>query len=523
MPTDLNKRAARLAMTRFGADSRGVREAYRAALEARERGWPVDFVEDLVNAKLISAVQAAELREALDKTRIDARGPAVPQPNETPAAASNDPPPSEIGQYRILRKIGEGGMGAVYLAYDETEQRQVAIKVLASNLAANPLLVQRFEREAHNSAQLHHPNIVRGLNVGKDETTGRHYLVMEFVDGPSAQALLDQLGRLPIGDAVHIGQSIARALEHAHARRIVHRDIKPENILITRTGIAKLADLGLAKQMGQVSHLTATRQGFGTPYYMPYEQAINAKQADHRSDIYALGATLYHLLTGQPPFMGETLMEILEKKEAGSYLPASLAQPEVSDILSRILDKMLAFSPEDRYQTASEVIVELERSGLAADVPSFVDRELALQDPQVRAQAAGAQQTTQLDFKAAPRPGIEATPKRWFVRYRDHRGQLCQAKLTTEEVLQRIRTGSLTNLAEASPSPKGPFRRLDAYPAFYDLLVKLDGVAASSWKPGQEVATRVALWSRPATWWLLIGGLIAAGLLALALIYWLTP
>src|SRR5262249_5674656 len=155
------------------------------------------------------------------------------------------------------------------------------------------------------------------ITVGQDRSSGKHYLVLEYVDGPSAHALLQRFGRLAVGDAVHIALDIARALEHAHSRSIVHRDIKPDNILLTQSGVAKLSDLGLAKRTDEASNLTAARQGFGTPYYMPYEQAMNAKYADGRSDIYALGATLYHLVTGEIPFSGATHLEIVEKKNIG--------------------------------------------------------------------------------------------------------------------------------------------------------------------------------------------------------------
>src|SRR5262249_4195343 len=153
--------------------------------------------------------------------------------------------------------------------------------------------VARFYREARSGATLNHPNIVHGIGVDQDPTTHKHFLVLEFVDGTSAHALLDRFGRLNVGDAVHVTLDVARALEHAHSRNIIHRDIKPDNILITRAGVAKLADFGLAKRTDEASHLTAARQGFGTSYYMPYEQALNAQKADSRSDIYALGATFY--------------------------------------------------------------------------------------------------------------------------------------------------------------------------------------------------------------------------------------
>src|SRR5262245_36162977 len=303
----------------------------------------------------------------MDTTHLD---PARPAPR-SPSDPLHDP--RSLGEFRILRRLGEGGMGSVYLGYHEEQGQQVAIKVLSDNLTGNQVLVDRFYREAKSGALLNHPNIVRTMIVGQDQTTGKHYLVLEFVDGPSAHALLDQHGRLSVGDAVHVALDIARALEHAHSRNVIHRDIKPANILITRSGVSKLADLGLAKRTDEASHLTVARQGFGTTYYMPYEQAINAKKADHRSDIYALGATLYHLITGQVPFPGENHLEVVEKKERGVFEPASRLCPDVPPELDMILAKMLARDPADRYQTASELLVAHDRSGLAPLVPRFAD------------------------------------------------------------------------------------------------------------------------------------------------------
>src|SRR5262245_10913394 len=185
----------------------------------------------------------------MDKTQIDPSRPA----SRPPADAGGDP--RSLGSYRVLRRLGEGGMGAVYLGYHEGDDARVAIKVLGRELAGKQAFVDRFYREAKSGAVLSHPNVVRTLGVGQDGATGAHYLVMEFVDGPSAQNLLEQ-GRLAIGDAVRITLDVARALEHAHSRNVVHRDIKPDNILLTRSGVAKLADLGLAKRLDEPSHLT---------------------------------------------------------------------------------------------------------------------------------------------------------------------------------------------------------------------------------------------------------------------------
>jgi serine/threonine-protein kinase len=300
-------------------------------------------------------------------------------------------------------------MGSVYLGYQEEQKQHVAVKVLSDQMSGNSAYVERFYREAKSGALLNHANIVRCIEAGQDQATGKHYLILEYVDGQSAHALLERSGRLSVGDVVHIGLDIARALEHAHARNVVHRDIKPDNILITRSGIAKLSDLGLAKRMDETKHLTALHQGCGTLYYMPFEQVSNARHADGRSDIYALGATLYHLVTGQVPFPGETHLEIAEKKIVGTFTPANDLNAEVPAILDRIFTKMLARDPGNRYQMASELIVDLERSKLAAALPSFADPERALHDPLVQERLTPVPPTV-LDMEGlAAQPELRAT------------------------------------------------------------------------------------------------------------------
>ena len=203
--------------------------------------------------------------------------------------------PQAVAGYRLLRQIGEGGMSAVFQSYDVAAGRPVAVKLLSDHLAAQPEFVGRFYREARLSRVLEHPHIVRGFTSGFDPFANKHYLVLEYIDGPTALA---RLGRLSVGAVVRIGIDAARAPEFLHDRGYVHRDVKPDNILLDPDGGAKLADLGLAKRLTDDSHLTAVHQGVGTTYYMPYEQAVNANLVDGRSDLFALGATLYHLLAG---------------------------------------------------------------------------------------------------------------------------------------------------------------------------------------------------------------------------------
>jgi serine/threonine-protein kinase len=399
MLTESEKRAAALAVTRFGVDRDRVQAISRTVQEAQAKGQPADLLTALVEHQLLTTDQAGELRLALAATQVDTRA-AIPFANGGVKRSAPSPELRRLGDYYLLRRLGEGGMGSVYLAYREGEERQVAIKVLADALAANPAYVKRFYREARSAAQLNHPNLVRGLGAYQDPASRKHYLVMEYVDGPSALGLLNRLGRLPVADVVHIALEMARALEHAHSRNIIHRDIKPDNILLTQSGVAKLADLGLARRTDEVSNLTGSQSSFGTPLYMPYEQALNARKADGRSDIFALGATLYHLLTGEVPFTGSHAIELAEKKSKGDFISVRTRNPEVPEALERILHKMLAPSPRRRYQMASQLIVDLERTNLAADVPSFVDPEVALQDPVVRARLEAPTLPTQPDLKA---------------------------------------------------------------------------------------------------------------------------
>jgi serine/threonine-protein kinase len=240
----------------------------------------------------------------------------------------------------------------------------VAVKVLGEHLANRPAFIERFYREARLSCTFDHPNLIRGLAHGFDTNEQRHFLILEHVDGPNALALLNQNGSLPIPLVAKIGLEIARALQFLHAREYVHRDVKPENLLVAPDGTAKLGDLGLAKRLDASAELSASDEGVGTPHYMPYEQAVNGVLVDARSDLFALGATLYHLLTGQVPFPGHSHEEIVREKARGAFRPARVVRPDVPVELDRILSYMLARDPRDRVQSAGELLNTLGRAGL---------------------------------------------------------------------------------------------------------------------------------------------------------------
>jgi serine/threonine-protein kinase len=304
--------------------------------------------------------------------------------------------------------------------------------------------------------------------------------------------------------------------------QIIHRDIKPGNILVTPSGLAKLSDLGLAKRRDDPASLTHATQGIGTPYYMPYEQAMNAKMADERSDIYALGATLYHLLTGEVPFPGESSLEIVEKKAVGVFRRASEINTEIPVTLDEILTRMLARDPASRYQTASDVIVDLERSHLAAKIPSFVQIDSALQDPVVVERLTSPVETTQpdLQLQSAAQAKKAREQQIWFLRYRDPRGNLVKAKGSAANVLERIKNGTIPANAEASLSAQGKFKPLGQWPEFQT------GLAAATSREPEEKANPAEAWAERSgrgRWlWLAVAaaGIGAVGLVLTTVFLW---
>ncbi|MBI3823631.1 MAG: serine/threonine protein kinase [Planctomycetes bacterium] len=470
---EINRRHARLAVTWFAVDPVQVERVLRAAQERVGRGEASDFLGALQDARVLTGEQAQRLRTANPPTEDFVIGAGEPDTDKDPVtkldAVDGAEGLTQMSHYRILRKLGQGGMGAVYLAFDAKENRQVALKVLAADQAPKQNVLRRFQLEGQNGALLVHPNIIRSYHHGQDAATNLHYIVLEYVDGRTAHDLLERTGKLRVGDAVHIILDIARALEHAHKNQIIHRDIKPANILVTASGLAKLSDLGLAKRRDDSANLTNASQGIGTPYYMPYEQAMNAKRADERSDIYALGATLYHLLTGEVPFPGESAVEIVEKKGVGVYPPAHTLNPDVPEKLDAILAHMMARDPHDRYQTASEVIVDLDRAQLAAAIPSFVNVDTALEDPVIMQRLTTPVQPTQADMNLHPPAVKDAPDQLWYLKYRDQRGNLCKAKATTAEILDRLKKGTIPLHTEASRSPQGKFKALERYPEFQQI------------------------------------------------------
>ncbi len=262
-----------------------------------------------------------------------------------------------LGNYDLVDKLGEGSMGTVYKACHWTTRQIVAIKVMPSTIARKPMLLKRFEQEFRIANRVDHPNVVRVL-----EYSGRGsepFLVMEFVDGYALGDRLDREKRLGEAEAVRIITQVAEGLHHAHQLGLLHRDVKPDNILVTADGVAKLTDLGLAKEMDAAAELTRTGTGLGTPNFMAPEQFRNAKNADVRCDVYSLGATLYQMVTGELPFGTGDPVRILMGKMSNNLTPPRRLAPELSAQTERVILRAMDPEPERRHASCQELVDEL--------------------------------------------------------------------------------------------------------------------------------------------------------------------
>src|SRR5262245_40608910 len=264
-----------------------------------------------------------------------------------------------LGGYQLVRKIAEGGMGVVYEAIQTNLSRKVALKILNEELAARSEFLQRFKREAKAAAALNHPNVVQVHDFG--ETQGWCYLIMEYVEGQDLSDYTDEVGKLSILAALEIIEQAALALKAACEKSIIHRDIKPSNLMLTRDGRVKISDLGLAKILTEASDLTLSGVGMGSPYFMAPEQANDARDVDHRADIYALGLTLLYLLTGKRPFDGNTPFSIV-LAHANKPLPSGVELgTELPEEVEELVQKMAAKNPAERHADYDSLLQDLRR------------------------------------------------------------------------------------------------------------------------------------------------------------------
>jgi len=331
--------------------------------------------DDALVSKLRHVVSVGSNGVASAGTKAVSGEPAVD------SEAGSPPLPLELAshsRYRVERLLGAGGMGAVYRAYHRKMERTVALKVINPALLTRPAVVERFTREVKAAARLSHPNIVTAFDA--DQAGGTHFLVMEYVVGTDLGRLVQEGGPVPVDRACDYVRQAALGLQHAFEQGMVHRDLKPHNLMLTPDGRVKILDFGMARFASEAvseaaseapseavaeACTTGTGMVLGTVDYIAPEQANNAHQADIRSDIYSLGCTLYHLLAGQPPFPGGSVMQkvmahLKEKPQLISEL-----RHDIPEELMLVLERMMAKDPKDRFQTPAEVAAALEPFALA--------------------------------------------------------------------------------------------------------------------------------------------------------------
>ena len=298
-----------------------------------------------------------------------ARGSSVGNQTDAPRlepAIPGDLVGRTLGDFRLKRLLGRGGMAEVYLAEQVSLSREVAVKVLRASLmdGTDDVAIRRFQQEAYAAAGLSHPGIVQVYGVGSQD--GIHYIAQEFVDGVNLREYLSRKGPPAVPRALRIIRQAAMALQIAGEAGIVHRDIKPENIMITRRGEVKVADFGLARLVHNEERGRLTQEGvtMGTPLYMSPEQ-VNGQPCDQRSDIYSLGVTSYHLLSGKPPFRGETALSIAVQHLNSTPPPLAETRANLPPAVCQLVHRMMARDPADRYQTAADLLADLRKLALA--------------------------------------------------------------------------------------------------------------------------------------------------------------
>ncbi|MCX5633179.1 MAG: serine/threonine-protein kinase [Phycisphaerae bacterium] len=300
---------------------------------------PVTLEQLLLSNRFITPSQARRIKES--------------------AKESSKSPAEQIPGYKIIGKLGAGAMAIVYKAKQLSLDRIVAVKILPRRFSENPDYVQRFYKEGKAAAKLNHNNIVAAYDVG--EAGGYHYFVMEYVEGKTLYEDLSKGKIFSEEEAIGIITQVARALAHAHARGLIHRDVKPKNIMINPAGIVKLADLGLARATDDVQ-LAKSEAGkaFGTPYYISPEQIRGEIDIDARSDIYSLGATFYHMVTGRVPFDASTPADVMRKHLKEPLVPPDHINTLLSAGVSEVIEVMMAKQKQERYASAEELLTDLD-------------------------------------------------------------------------------------------------------------------------------------------------------------------
>jgi serine/threonine protein kinase len=353
-------------------------------------------------------------------------------PSETATSAKQT-----VGNYDLLDKIADGGMGSVFKARHRDSGEIVAIKLLATHMATNPTYLQRFEKEYTTAKELNHPNIVRAIEQGV--AAARPYLVMEFVEGESLGQRLERDGKMPEAEAIRIMVLAAQGLTRAHKQGLIHRDVKPDNIMLTPEGGVKLADFGLVKEVDGDLNLTRTCRGLGTPHFMAPEQFRNAKNADVRCDIYSMGATLYMMVTGQMPFAACAPLDAWMKKVNNQLTPAKKLVSSLSDRINWVIRKSMDADPDKRYGSCREFVEDLTGKGTRRILPVTID---------------------------------EPKEPWWYLQYKDEEGKSHLVKGKVSAIRRSIQEGRLGDASNVvlSRTKTGTYSSLHDYPEFSDLL-----------------------------------------------------
>ena len=286
---------------------------------------------------------------------------------------------------RIIAKIGQGGMGSVYMARQEALNKTVCVKFLSPELAREERNIEFFLREARSVAKLEHPNIVQVYNFGQEN--GAYFIIMSYIEGKSLEAVIAEKGPMPPDIATDIILEVLNGLGHAHAHTIIHRDIKPSNILLGTDGHPKIVDFGLARSISEEKQLTMAGEMVGTAYFMSPEQGLAGK-VDHRADLYSTGATFFYLLTGKYPFEGKSSIEVIHKHIGVPFPNIILLKPDFPLWISHVLEQLTRKKPDDRYQSAAQVIDEIKRLRAAEKDGTAVSNERSIELPEISARFA---------------------------------------------------------------------------------------------------------------------------------------
>ena len=300
----------------------------------------------------------------------------------------------KIVGYKFLGKLGAGAMATVHKAKQMSLDRTVAIKILPRKFSSNPQFIERFYAEGRAAAALNHPNIVQAYDVGKSGEF--HYFVMEFVDGRSVYDDIARHKRYNEKDAIDIIIQIAEALQHAHEKGLIHRDVKPKNLMLTKEGMAKLADMGLARAMNDKEMAEAEAgKAFGTPYYISPEQIRGEVNITPAADIYSLGATLYHMVTGNVPFDGKNPSAVMHKHLKAELVPPDHVNPKLSAGISEVIEMMMAKDPKARYKSCKDLLIDL-RAVRKGENPPLAHKDILPQEDIAALAAAEASASSEI-------------------------------------------------------------------------------------------------------------------------------